>query len=143
ARLAELVERDWFEEARHPASPEAIFEALLQVLDELAPEPSVKSALLEAFEPYVSANLNLVYSNVNERLKSNRILPQIRPRVQRVPQSSARPMAGRPAGPEVFDMSVPHADGAGHGDGRFFAPGAGGGHGGAGPEVGRASCRAC
>ncbi len=132
ARLAELVERDWFEEARHPASPEAIFEALLQVLDELAPEPSVKSALLEAFEPYVSANLNLVYSNVNERLKSNRILPLIRPRVQRIAQSSARPVPGRPAGPEVFDMSVPNADAGGHGDGRFFAPGAAGGGFGAG-----------
>lgn len=139
ARLAELVERDWFEESRHPASPEAIFEALIQVLDELAPEPSVKSALLEAFEPYVSANLNLVYSNVNERLRSNRILPQIRPRLQRVPQSSARPAAVRPAGHEVFDVTTPQGDAGGHaggpcaGGGQFAGPAggvAGGGFGG-------------
>src|SRR5690606_6144396 len=128
ARLAELVERDWFEESRHPASPEAIFEALIQVLDELAPEPSVKSALLEAFEPYISANLNLVYSNVNERLKSNRILPHIRPRLQRVPQSGARPVAGHAPGHEVFDVSTPTGDAGGP----FAAPGhGGGGHGGA------------
>ncbi|MFA7504025.1 MAG: DUF1631 family protein [Burkholderiaceae bacterium] len=124
ARLAELVERDWFEEARHPASPEAIFEALVEVLDELSPEASVRSALLEAFEPYVSANLNLVYSNVNERLKSNRILPHIRPRVQRIAPSSARPAPGPTPGQEIFDLSVPHADGGhgghgGHGGGQF------------------------
>lgn len=132
ARLAELVERDWFEEARHPASPEAIFEALIQVLDELAPEQSVKSALLEAFEPYVSANLNLVYSNVNERLRSNRILPQIRPRLQRVPQSSARPAVGRPAGHDVFDVSTPQGDAGGHAGGHFAAGGGGFGGGGFG-----------
>lgn len=135
ARLAELVERDWFEEGRHPASPEAIFEALLQVLDELAPEPSVKSALLEAFEPYVSANLNLVYSNVNERLKSNRILPYIRPRVQRVPSSGARPVPGRGMGQETYDVSAPGGDAGGHG-GMQFGGGGGFGGGPAGPGAG-------
>jgi hypothetical protein len=32
ARLAALIERDWFDEARHPASPDAIFEALRKAL---------------------------------------------------------------------------------------------------------------
>jgi hypothetical protein len=36
------------------------------------------AALLDAFEPHVSANLNVVYSSVNERLKANRVLPKIR-----------------------------------------------------------------
>lgn len=82
ARLAELVEREWFDETRHPASPEAIFEALQRVLDELDPAPTVRSALLEAFEPCLSSNLNHVYSTVNAQLRSNRVLPQIRPRVE-------------------------------------------------------------
>ena len=83
ARLAALVERDWFDENVHPVAPEAIFEALRNTLNEIGAEANVKGALLDAFEPYVSANLNRVYSNVNERLRSNRILPKIRPRVER------------------------------------------------------------
>lgn len=81
ARLAALLERDWFEEGQHPASPEAIFEALKASLKELAPKADVQAALLDAFEPHVSANLNVVYSTVNERLKANRVLPKIRAQV--------------------------------------------------------------
>ena len=81
ARLGALLERDWFEEERHPASPEAIFEALKSAINELAPQPEVQSALLDAFEPHVSANLNQVYNTVNDRLISNQVLPKIRPQV--------------------------------------------------------------
>ncbi len=96
ARLAALLDRDWFDENEHPASPEAVFEALRNALDELGPKPEVRTALLQAFEPHVSANLNRVYSNVNERLKSNRILPKIRPRV--VPGQEGRREQGPAAG---------------------------------------------
>ncbi len=82
ARLAALVERDWFEEDQHPVSPEVIFEALKCALNEVTPLAEVRTALLDAFEPYVSANLNAVYSGVNIRLKTGKILPKIRPRVQ-------------------------------------------------------------
>ncbi len=81
ARLAALLEREWFDEGQHPAAPEAVFEALKAALTELAPKPEVQSALMDAFEPHVSANLNLVYASVNERLKANKILPKIRPQV--------------------------------------------------------------
>jgi hypothetical protein len=84
ARLAALVERDWFEEDQHPVSPEVIFEALKCALSEVTPLTEVRTALLDAFEPYVSANLNAVYSGVNIRLKTGRILPKIRPRVQTI-----------------------------------------------------------
>ena len=80
ARLAALVDSDWFEEDRHPASPEAVFEALKYALNSLAKSPDIQAALLEAFEPYVSSGLNRVYINVNETLKSNRVLPRIKPR---------------------------------------------------------------
>jgi len=49
ARLAALLERDWFDEGQHPAAPEAVFEALKSALGELAPKPEVQSALLDAF----------------------------------------------------------------------------------------------
>jgi hypothetical protein len=81
ARLAALLEREWFEEDHHPASPEAVFEALKSSLSELAPRPEVQSALLDAFEPHVSSSLNQVYSTVNERLRTNQVLPKIRPQV--------------------------------------------------------------
>lgn len=112
ARLAALLGREWFEEDRHPASPDAVFEALKSALAEVAPRAEVRSALLDAFEPHVSANLNGVYSSVNEQLKANQVLPRIRPQVvtrdgqpARVPDSPAteRPaawtVAGMPAGP--------------------------------------------
>lgn len=89
ARLAALLDRDWFEENDHPASPEAVFDALRSALDQLAPAVEVRTALLQAFEPHVSAGLNLVYSNINERLRNNRILPTIKPRVTVAPDSRA------------------------------------------------------
>lgn len=82
ARLGALIERDWFDEQKHPAAPEAVFEALKTALDGIAPAREVQTALLEAFEPHVSANLNTVYSTVNERLRSNQVLPRIRPQVE-------------------------------------------------------------
>lgn len=81
ARLAALLERDWFDEAQHPAAPEAVFEALKVALSDLAPQADIQSALLDAFEPHVSANLNQVYSSVNDRLKARKILPKIKQQV--------------------------------------------------------------
>jgi hypothetical protein len=87
ARLGALLEREWFEEANHPASPEAIFEALRAAIDEVAPSQEigheVRGTLLYAFEPYVTRNLNSIYSVVNTRLKSQHVLPKIRQRLQR------------------------------------------------------------
>lgn len=101
ARLGALLERDWFEEANHPASPEAVYEALRIAVNELAPSAEVRNALLAAFEPHVTSNLNSVYSSVNVRLKANQILPKIRPRVGRpgVDARGAPPHAGQFGGP--------------------------------------------
>ncbi len=95
ARLGALLERDWFEEANHPASPEAIYEALRIAVNELAPSADVRNALLAAFEPHVSSNLNSVYSSLNVRLVANQVLPKIRPRVGR-PSSENRGHAAAP-----------------------------------------------
>ena len=78
ARLAALANRDWFDETAHPAAPEAVFEAL----DPLGSEPLVKSALLDAFAPYIAEQLNTVYSGANEHLRTADVLPRIKARVQ-------------------------------------------------------------
>ncbi|MFZ4759708.1 MAG: DUF1631 family protein, partial [Burkholderiaceae bacterium] len=91
ARLGALLERDWFEEAQHPASPEAVFEALKSALAELSPRAEVKVALLDAFEPHVSQNLNGIYAVVNERLRAQHVLPKIRPQVQTMGGGARRP----------------------------------------------------
>jgi len=82
ARLAALVDRDWFEEDRHPASPDAVFEALKDSIAPLASEAGVRSTLLNAFEPHVSVELNQVYQSLNDRLRAGKVLPQIRPRIE-------------------------------------------------------------
>jgi hypothetical protein len=91
ARLAALLEREWFDESKHPAAPEAIFEALKSAIGHITTQATVKAALLDAFEPHITANLNAVYMNVNTRLVSNRILPKIKPRV--VGAANTRPKA--------------------------------------------------
>lgn len=118
ARLAALVERDWFEEDKHPASPEAVFEALRTALDHLGPSVEIKAALLEAFEPYVSANLNRVYANVNETLKSNRVLTRIKPRavVSRGAPKAAGSTGQAPGAPLPAGAGVAGARAAGTGD---------------------------
>lgn len=93
ARLAALVDSDWFEEDRHPASPEAVFEALKYAVNSLAKSTEIEAALLEAFEPYVSSGLNRVYINVNETLKANRVLPRIKPRAVVSRSQAPRPQA--------------------------------------------------
>jgi Protein of unknown function (DUF1631) len=99
ARLAALLEREWFDEGKHPAAPEAIFEALKNAIGHITTQATVKAALLDAFEPHITANLNAVYMNVNSRLVSNRILPKIKPRVVGAANSRSRPGA-----PDVSDV---------------------------------------
>ncbi len=102
ARLAALLDREWFEEEEQPAAPEAVFEALKSALDEIAPRPDVQAALLDAFEPHVSANLNKVYNTVNERLKAGQVLPRLRPQVAR----PRRPTGAAPSAPGEFAPGV-------------------------------------
>jgi hypothetical protein len=108
ARLAALLEREWFDENLHPAAPEAIFEALKSAISHITTQATVKAALLDAFEPHITANLNAVYMNVNSRLVSNRILPKIRPRVVGAPNTRPK---NRPNDDfsDAFDKLGPNA----------------------------------
>jgi len=78
ARLAALIDRDWFDETEHPVSPEAIVEALRLMLRDVSPRPEIQSALLGVLGPYVARNLDGIYRSINNLLKSNHILPQIK-----------------------------------------------------------------
>jgi len=78
ARLAALIDRDWFDETEHPVSPEAILEALRLMLRDVSPRPEIQMALLGALGPYVARNLDGIYRSINDLLKSNHILPQIK-----------------------------------------------------------------
>lgn len=126
ARLAALLDREWFDEDDYPASPEIVFEALQRSLDELAPPAEVRSALLQAFEPHVSASLADVHASVNERLRSQQVLPTIRPRA--FPTNDLQ----RPGSPvaEAFHANSPAATAPGA---QFGANAAGAG---AGPRTG-------
>jgi len=98
ARLGALVDKDWFDESRHPVAPEAVFEALRLTLQDVSSRPEIQSALLDAFEPYFSNNLNGIYLAVNDLLKKNHILPQIKPTfVSDGPSNRGVPAAPAPA----------------------------------------------
>ncbi len=83
ARLGALLEREWFDEDQQPGSATDVFEALKGALTELSPTPEIATALLDAFEPYLTSNLNDAYSKVNQRLVALHILPKIKPQFQR------------------------------------------------------------
>jgi hypothetical protein len=132
ARLGALLDRDWFEEGKHPVSPEAVFEALKNALAELSPRTDVKVALLDAFEPHVSQNLNGLYAAVNERLRSNHVLPKIRPQVQTFP-STRRPGESAAHGPDAAGAGPQQGGGQNqvgpsqqHGGGPYGTPTRGG-----------------
>lgn len=132
ARLAALLERDWFEETQHPAAPEAIFEALKSALSDVAPSAEIQTALLDAFEPHVSANLNMVYTTVNDRLKARSILPRIKQQVSLVGGSTRRATGATSAakpGPEAQPGAQSGAEGAAGHAGTHEVPGIHGIHG--------------
>lgn len=96
ARLAALLDREWFDENDHPASPEEVFDALRAAVDALAPAIGVRTALLQAFEPHVTGGLNDVYLHLNERLRGNGILPTLKPRVSGSADSRPRRASDAP-----------------------------------------------
>ncbi len=137
ARLAALVDSDWFEEDSHPASPEAVFEALKIAVNSLAQSKEIQSTLMEAFEPYVSSGLNRVYANVNETLKSNHVLPRIKPRAVVSRPQAPKPQAAVSAATGNSAGQVQDGAGAWHGGSGAGQGGAGAVQGGGGAGPGR------
>lgn len=111
ARLGVLAAGDWFDEDNHPAAPEAVFEALRRTLAQLNAEAGVRDALLDAIEPHVSSNLGAIYTTVNERLRSNHVLPRIRPQVVTAKAQARRAKAAQPPAPAPDSaVAAPAAD---------------------------------
>jgi Protein of unknown function (DUF1631) len=120
ARLAALLERDWFEETQHPVAPEAVYEALKSALAEASAKPEIQGALLDAFEPHVTGGLNLVYASVNDRLKARNILPKIKQQVTTVGGAARRSAVPGSAEADIGDtagIATGQAGGAGGGVG--------------------------
>ncbi len=113
ARLAALLQREWFDENEHPAAPEAVYEALRQAVSAWSGEPAVQAAVLDAFEPHVTAQLNQVYHQANERLRMHQVMPRIRRPVLRArPADGRAPRAGT-VGDAPADATAGIASGAG------------------------------
>lgn len=138
ARLAALLGREWFDEDDYPASPEVVFEALQRSLDELSPPADVRTALLQAFEPHVTASLGDLHASVNERLKSHHVLPTVRPRafvptaVQRPGHDGPDPAASAaarhpPSAAAPIVPGAPASAGVAHGGANGASPPAGAG----------------
>ncbi len=128
ARLATLLGREWFDETDYPASPELVFQALLDSLDELAVSPPARTALLQAFEPWVTASLADMHASLNQRLLGENVLTSIRLRPVRTGDTTsvgmleAPPAAGsHPAG--ARQVPTWHHALAGSGPGGGFATG--------------------
>ena len=136
ARLAALVDRDWFDESRHPVSPEAVFEALKSSLGELSPKAEVRSALLSAFEPHVTRSLNGIYEAVNERLVSNHVLPRIRQQVRVTGEGPRRAPAAQGSADEASNRAAVRTEPAGHSGAPSFSAGAGAGVGAGAADAG-------
>lgn len=100
ARYGALIGQDWFDESSHPAAPEFVYEALQRAIDQCGDVAEVRQAMLQAFEPYVTANLNSVYAKANEQLRQQQVLPLIKPRVAISPDNGR---AGASATDETQD----------------------------------------
>ena len=82
ARFGHLLAMDALEDNQNPILPEAVFEALKLSVDQVATEEAVKSKLLEAFAPYLSAKMGGIYKAVNANLIAHQVLPKIRHQVR-------------------------------------------------------------
>jgi hypothetical protein len=109
ARLGELIGRAWFEEGSHPASPEAVFEALQDAIGALSPRQEVTVALLEAFEPHLASRLNAIYATVNAQLRAGDVLPIIRPQVRAAGSAARRAPSARLDGIAATARAAPPA----------------------------------
>ena len=125
ARLATLLEREWFDETQHPVAPEAVYQALKTALSEITAKAEIQNMLLEAFEPHVTAGLSQVYASVNELLKGRNILPKIKQQVTSVGGSARRAGAAGVADAEAHQGGGSGAGGAGNGGGGGNGSGAG------------------
>jgi Mg2+ and Co2+ transporter CorA len=88
-RIGHLLANEELGDDDNPISPEAIIEALKRACDQIPAEHAVKTALLNAFQPYMSAGMCTIYADVNQNLIAHRVLPVIRHQVRRAHDGGA------------------------------------------------------
>ena len=93
ARIGHLLANEELPDDVNPIAPEAIIEALQRACDQIPAEFAVKSALLNAFQPYVAGGIGHVYADVNQCLIANHVLPRIRHQVRKAHDGSAQTAA--------------------------------------------------
>lgn len=98
ARIGHLLANEDLPDDINPIAPEAIIEALKRACDHIPAELAVKTALLNAFQPYVAGGIQYVYADVNQCLIANHVLPRIRHHVRRAHDGGAQSQAPRPQG---------------------------------------------
>ena len=108
-RIGHLLANDELADEANPIAPEAIIEALQRACDQIPAELAVKTALLNAFQPYMSAGMGTIYADVNQNLIAHRVLPVIRHQVRRAHDGAA----ARAALAMSTSMRVPTAAGLG------------------------------
>ena len=104
ARFGHLLAMDALGDNQNPILPEAVFEALKLSVDQVATEEAVKSKLLEAFAPYLSAKMGGIYKAVNANLIAHQVLPKIRHQV-RSPSSHGGGGGGGGFGADQMNVS--------------------------------------
>lgn len=99
ARMGFLLESPDLELKATPISPEMIHNAFKAACKQLVSSFNVQLAVMKLFDRYLSRDLLAIYQEINGRLKSRQILPDIRPgyRGKPKPGGSARQTAAASA----------------------------------------------
>jgi hypothetical protein len=104
ARIGHLLANEELPDDVNPIAPEAIIEALKRACDQIPAEFAVKTALLNAFQPYVAGGIGHVYADVNQCLIANHVLPRIRHQVRKAHDGGAQ--AGASQKPQGMDAAT-------------------------------------
>lgn len=141
-RMGFLLEKPELADEANPFSPATVCAALKDACDQVQASFRVRMTLLHQFEPYVEADLQRVYHDLNSHLVSHSILPDVRPGVRRAVVPSAPKRAKAAPAARAAGFAGGGGGGAGGGGGGGGAAGGGshnaanaGGEAGPAPEV--------
>jgi len=111
ARLGELAVGKPLEGTANPLGPETALEALKRACDAVPDPGPVRMALVNSLQPHVALALRKLYTELNDMLVAEGVLPRIRHQVQRPAQGPGGARAASPgvASSGAVPSSVPGA----------------------------------
>jgi hypothetical protein len=89
-RMGFLLEKPEMADDANPLSPAMVCAALKDACDQLEASSKVRMTLLRQLERYVAADLQGLYHDLNAHLVARSVLPDVRPRIRRVPTPPRR-----------------------------------------------------